>query len=35
MKYVKFPLSLSQVEDLFHERGIGICHKPKGGAAVR
>ncbi len=25
MMYVKFPLSLRNVEDLLHERGIGIC----------
>ncbi len=27
MMYVGFPLSLRQVEDLFHERGIDICHE--------
>jgi transposase-like protein len=26
MMYVKFPLSLRNVEDLLHERGIDICH---------
>jgi len=25
--YVRFPLSLRNVEDLLHERGIGICHE--------
>ncbi len=28
MMYVRFPLSLRQVEDLLHERGIDICHEP-------
>ena len=27
MMYVRFPLSLRQVEDLLSERGIGICHE--------
>ena len=27
MTYVKFPLSLRNVEDLLHERGIDICHE--------
>lgn len=27
MLYVRFPLSLRQVEDLLHERGIDICHE--------
>ena len=27
MKYVRFPLSLRQVEDLLSERGIDICHE--------
>ena len=27
MMYVGFPLSLRQVEDLLHERGIDICHE--------
>ena len=27
MMYVRFPLSLRQVEDLLHERGIDICHE--------
>ena len=27
MMYVRFPPSLRQVEDLLHERGIGICHE--------
>lgn len=25
--YVRFPLSLRQVEDLLHERGIDVCHE--------
>ena len=28
MMYVSFPLSLRNVEDLLHERGIDICHEP-------
>ena len=27
MMYIHFPLSLRQVEDLLHERGIDICHE--------
>ena len=27
MMYVRFPLSLRDVEDLLHERGIDICHE--------
>ena len=27
MLYVRFPLSLRQVEDLLHERGIDVCHE--------
>ena len=27
MMYVSFPLSLRNVEDLLHERGIDICHE--------
>ena len=27
MMYVRFPLSLRQVEDLLSERGIDICHE--------
>jgi putative transposase len=27
LKYVRFPLSLLNVEDLFFERGIDICHE--------
>ena len=27
MMYVRFPLSLRNVEDLFHERGIDICYE--------
>jgi len=30
MMYVRFPLSLRQVEDLLHERGIDICHETVG-----
>ena len=26
MMYIKYPLSLRNVEDLLHERGIDICH---------
>ena len=26
MMYIRYPLSLRQVEDLLHERGIDICH---------
>ncbi|MEX0828283.1 MAG: hypothetical protein WD005_04960, partial [Haliea sp.] len=33
MMYVRFPLSLRNVEDLFHERGIDICHETVSGAA--
>ena len=25
--YVRYPLSLRQVEDLLHERGLDICHE--------
>ena len=25
--YVKYPLSLWNVEDLLHERGIDVCHE--------
>jgi len=28
MLYVRFPLSLSNVEDLLHERGIDVSHEP-------
>ena len=28
MMYVRYPLSLRQVEDLLHKRGIDICHEP-------
>ncbi len=35
MMYVRFPLSLRQVEDLLHERGIDICHGASRGAAHR
>jgi putative transposase len=28
MMYVRYPLSLRQVEDLLFERGIDICHEP-------
>ena len=27
MMYIRFPLSLRQVEDLLNERGINICHE--------
>ena len=27
MMYVRYPLSLRQVEDILHERGIDVCHK--------
>ena len=27
MMYVRFPLSLRQVEDILHERGIDVCHE--------
>ncbi len=27
MYYVRYPLSLRQVEDMLHERGIDICHE--------
>jgi len=27
MMYVRFPLSLRNVEDLLHERGIDLCHE--------
>ena len=27
MMYVKFPLTLRNVEDLLHERGIDLCHE--------
>jgi transposase-like protein len=27
MMYVRYPLSLRQVEDLLHERGVDISHK--------
>ncbi|MDP3493357.1 MAG: hypothetical protein Q8R82_09585 [Hyphomonadaceae bacterium] len=27
MMYVKYPLSLRNVEDLLHERGVDICHE--------
>jgi len=27
MLYIRYPLSLRQVEDLLHERGIDICHE--------
>ena len=27
MLYLRFPLSLRNVEDLMHERGIEICHE--------
>ncbi len=30
--YIRYPLSLRHVEDLLFERGIDICHDPKGSA---
>lgn len=27
LMYVRFPLSLQNVEDLLHERGIDLCHE--------
>ena len=27
MMYVRFPLSLRNVEDLLHKRGIDVCHE--------
>ncbi len=27
MMYVRYPLSLRNVEDLLHERGLDICHE--------
>jgi len=30
MMYVRFPLSLRNVEDLLHERGVEICHETVG-----
>jgi putative transposase len=27
MMYIRYPLSLRQVEDLLHERGVDICHE--------
>ena len=27
MMYVRYPLSLRNVEDLLFERGIGLCHE--------
>ena len=27
MLYIRYPLSLRQVEDILHERGIDICHE--------
>ncbi len=27
MMYVRYPLSLRNVEDLLHERGIDVCHE--------
>ena len=27
MMYAKYPLSLRNVEDLLHERGIDVCHE--------
>lgn len=30
MMYIRFPLSLRNVEDLLHERGIDVCHEAVG-----
>jgi len=27
MYYIRYPLSLRQVEDILHERGIDLCHE--------
>jgi len=27
MYYIRYPLSLRQVEDILHERGIDVCHE--------
>lgn len=27
LMYVRFPLSLRNIEDLLHERGIDVCHE--------
>ena len=27
MYYVRYPLSLRQVEDILHDRGIDVCHE--------
>ncbi len=27
MMYIRFPLSLRNVEDLLHERGVDVCHE--------
>lgn len=27
MYYVRYPLSLRQVEDILHERGMDVCHE--------
>lgn len=35
MMYVRFPLSLRNVEDLLFERGIDIGHEPQSSAARR
>ncbi len=32
--YVRFPLSLRNVEELLHERGIDICHEAVTAMAV-
>ena len=34
MMYVKYPLSLRNVENLLHERGIDICRNPAVWAAL-
>jgi putative transposase len=27
MYYIRYPLSIRQVEDILHERGVDICHE--------
>ena len=34
MMYVRFPLSLRNVEDLLHERGIDVSHEAEGDAPL-
>jgi putative transposase len=35
MMYIRYPLSLRQVEDLLFERGIDICHETQQDARLR